>query len=193
MSFVSIVDSKPRFRPLVVAAALVVSVIALTAVSAQWYIPLWPVPVTGQTLVVLLGGAALGWRAGALAQLLYLLVGALGMPVFAEATGGVSPLFGPMATTAGYLFSFPLAAALVGRLTENRDRGFWSTLGVFVAGSGVIYAGGIIGLMVVLDIGLVEALGVGVVPFLVGDALKVILGTTIWHGSRVLVGDYQVG
>ncbi len=150
--------------------ALVVAVAALTAVSAQWRIPLWPVPVTGQTFAVLLGGAALGWRAGGAAQLLYLALGAAGLPVFTEASGGLEVLAGP---TAGYLLAFPVAAALVGRLAERRhDRRFWTMAAAFLAGSGIIYLGGVAGLMTLLGMSLAEALTVGVVPFLVGDAIK---------------------
>lgn len=148
----------------------VVAVAALTAAAAQWRIPLWPVPVTGQTFAVLLGGAALGWRAGGAAQLLYLAVGAAGVPVFTDGASGLAYLTGP---TAGYLVAFPLAAALVGRLAERRaDRRFWSMVGAFLAGSAVIYLGGVTGLVLLLDMTVPEAITAGVIPFLVGDAIK---------------------
>lgn len=174
MSYTPAVIASPVYaRSRALTAALVVSVAALTAFAAQWFIPLWPVPVTGQTLVILLGGAALGWRAGAAAQVLYLVVGALGAPVFSEASRGLDVLWGPTATTAGYLFAFPVAAALVGWLAERRhDRSFWTMVGAFAAGSAVIYLGGMTGLMMVLGVGPAEAFSLGVWPFLVGDALK---------------------
>lgn len=184
MSYAPVITARAGARSPAVTAVLVVGVAALTALAAQWYVPLWPVPVTGQTLAVLLGGAALGWRAGAAAQLLYLAVGALGMPVFTEASAGWEVLFGPAATTSGYLFAFPVAAALVGRLAEARhDRRFWTMVGAFLAGSAVIYVGGVTGLIVVLDVGLMEAMGVGVVPFLVGDALKAGLAGLLLPGA----------
>lgn len=184
MSYSPVITARVSDRSRVATAVLVVGVAALTALAAQWYVPMWPVPVTGQTLVVLLGGAALGWRAGAAAQLLYLAVGAAGMPVFTEASGGWEVLFGPGATTAGYLFAFPVAAALVGRLAQSRhDRRFWTMAGAFLAGSAVIYAGGVAGLMVVLGVSFVEALGIGVVPFLVGDALKAALAGVLLPGA----------
>lgn len=165
-------------------AALIVAVAGLTALAAQWYIPLWPVPVTGQTLVILLGGAALGWRAGAAAQVLYLAVGAAGAPVFTQASGGVDVLWGPAATTAGYLFAFPLAAALVGWLAERRhDRRFWTMVLAFVAGSAVIYVGGMLGLIAVLGLSVLEAFSVGVWPFLVGDALKAAAAGVLLPGA----------
>lgn len=184
MSYAPVITARAGVRSRVATVVLVIGVAALTALAAQWYVPLWPVPVTGQTLAVLLGGAALGWRAGAAAQLLYLAVGAAGLPVFTEASGGWQVLFGSGATTAGYLFAFPVAAALVGRLAEARhDRRFWPMVRAFLAGSAVIYAGGVTGLMLVLDLSVIEALRVGVVPFLVGDALKAALAGVLLPGA----------
>lgn len=186
----AVISARVTSRSRLATATLVVAVTALTALAAQWYIPLWPVPITGQTLVVLLGGAALGWRAGAAAQILYLVVGAAGLPVFTEASSGFDTLWGPTATTAGYLFAFPVAAALVGRLAERRhDRRFWSMVGAFLAGSAVIYLGGIVGLMVVLGIGLERALAVGVIPFLIGDAIKAAAAGILLPGAWKLTGD----
>lgn len=189
MSYSPAVIASPVIaRSRALTAALVVTVAALTAVAAQWYIPLWPVPVTGQTLVILLGGAALGWRAGAAAQVLYLVVGALGLPVFTEASSGVAVLWGPTATTAGYLFAFPVAAALVGWLAERRhDRKFWTMVAAFVAGSAVIYIGGMMGLMAVLGIGVTEAFSIGVWPFLVGDAIKAAAAGVLLPGAWKLL------
>lgn len=189
MSYAPVISSRV-VRSRLATVALVIGVAALTALAAQWYIPLWPVPVTGQTLVILLGGAALGWRAGAAAQILYLMVGAAGLRVFSEASGGVDVLIGPTATTAGYLFAFPVAAALVGRLAQARhDRRFWTMVAAFLAGSGVIYVGGVIGLMAVLGIGLGEALSVGVVPFLIGDAIKAAAAGLLLPGAWHLVRE----
>ncbi|HLU53599.1 MAG TPA: biotin transporter BioY [Acidimicrobiia bacterium] len=190
MSYAPVITARAVPRSRSATMALVVGVAALTALAAQWYFPMWPVPVTGQTLVVLLGGAALGWRAGAAAQLLYLLVGALGLPVFSDASGGIERLFGAGATTAGYLLAFPLAAALVGRLAEARhDRRFWTMVGAFLAGSAVIYTGGVLGLRLVLGMDVVEAVRVGVVPFLVGDAIKAALAGVLLPGAWRLVGE----
>src|SRR3989338_884787 len=92
---------------------------ALTAVAAQVKIPLsfTPVPITLQTLMVLLSGAMLGARYGALSQFIYLVLGAAGLPVFAGGSGGIASLFGP---TGGYLFSYPIAAFIVGYMTESK-------------------------------------------------------------------------
>jgi biotin transport system substrate-specific component len=153
-------------------AALVVGFALATGAAAQWkvYLPFTPVPITGQTMAVLLCGAVLGMRAGAASQLLYLGLGAVGLPLFADASSGVHVLVGP---TAGYLAGFVVAAAVIGRLAEARaDRRVISAVPAFALGSVVIYACGVIGLMITLGWGLSEAFAKGVVPFLVGDAIK---------------------
>ncbi|HET8738550.1 MAG TPA: biotin transporter BioY, partial [Acidimicrobiia bacterium] len=108
----------------VVSVLLVVAAAALTALAAQWriYLPFTPVPITGQTFAVLLTGAALGWKLGAAGQMLYVAAGALGAPVFSDASGGMEVLTG---ATGGYLIGFILAAGLVGWMAEHRqDRTF---------------------------------------------------------------------
>lgn len=181
MSYAPVITSRVASRSSTATVALVVAGAAVTALAAQWYVPMWPVPITGQTLAVLLVGAALGWKAGAASQLLYLAVGAAGLPVFTEASSGVGVLVGP---TAGYLLAFPLAAALVGRLAQARhDRRFWSMVGAFLAGSALIYVGGVIGLMTTIDATFGEAFRIGVVPFLVGDAIKAALAGVLLPGA----------
>ena len=155
----------------------------LTALAAQVRIPLWPVPITGSTFGVLLAGAALGWRAGGSSQLLYLALGIAGAPVFAAGGSGLATFAGP---TGGYLLAFPVAAALVGRMAEGgHDRKFWGMTTAFLAGSAVIYSGGVAGLMISLGMSLPAALSAGVYPFLVGDAMKAtaagLLMPAIWR------------
>ena len=153
----------------------------LLTVSAKLQVPMWPVPMTFQTLVVLALGVALGpWQACA-AILLYLAQGAFGLPVFA-AGGGFAYLIGP---TGGYLVGFIPAAILCGYLARlGYDRNFLTTGLAMIAGNIVIYAlglawlGGIIGYSANL-------LVVGLFPFLGGDVLKIILATAafplIWR------------
>lgn len=175
----------PRSRTTTV--AMVVAVAALTAVAAQWRIPLWPVPVTGSTLGILLGGAALGWRAGGAAQLLYLAVGAVGAPVFTDAQGGLGVFAGP---TAGYLLAYPVAAALVGWMAERQhDRRFWSMVLAFVTGSAVIYIGGVAGLIAIIGLSPADALANGVVPFLIGDGIKAAAAGILLPGAWRLTRD----
>jgi len=145
----------------------------LVALSAQIAIPLpfTPVPITAQTLAVLLGGAMLGARGGAMAMLLYLGYGVLGWPVFAGGRAGVGHLLGP---TGGYLWGFVLAAFVTGALAERGwDRQWGTALGAMGIGQVVIYLLGILGLVRFVPADRVLALGVW--PFLPGDLLKVLI------------------
>jgi biotin transport system substrate-specific component len=143
----------------------------LLAVSAQFKIPLYPVPVTGQTLVVLLIGMTYGPRLGGATVAAYLAQGAAGLPVFAGGAFGVATLFG---VTGGYLFGFLAAAIVMGMLAERgMGRAVLSTVAAMIIGNIVIYAlgAGWLGSF----IGFEKALAAGVMPFLYGDAVKIIV------------------
>lgn len=162
---------------------LVVGAAALTGVAAQIAIPLWPVPVTLQTLTVLLAGAALGPLRGGLSMGLYLVAGAAGVPWFAEQNSGLGFV------TLGYVVGFVVAATLVGWLARRgADRTFRGTIGAMVAGNLVIYAIGVPYLALALGIGLVEAIGLGMTPFLIGDALKILLAAGLLPAAWRLAG-----
>lgn len=152
--------------------------------------PLSPgVPVTLQVLGVFLAGIMLGPAWGAFSLALYLLVGAVGLPVFAGGSAGVGVLLGPLG---GYLWSYPVAAALIGlivhrgfALREYRDASTTLLVGGMVAGTLVIYAGGVLGLMAFGDYGLVGAIGVGVVAFLPVEAAKIAAAVGIVRSDAV--------
>jgi len=154
---------------------------AFTAVAAQIAIPLEPVPFTLQVLAVILTGLLLGPRYGALAMAIYLLVGAVGVPVFAGFRGGLGILLGD---TGGYLLAYPLAAALAGvaaGAVANAPRrralivGFlWGSLAL-----AVIYALGAAWLMVLAGLSPGAALVAGVLPFVVFDLIKVGLANLV--------------
>ena len=152
-------------------AALVVFGSLLLAVSAQFKIPLYPVPVTGQTLVVLLIGMTYGLRLGGITIAAYLFEGALGLPVFAGGAAGAAVLMGP---TAGYLFGFLLAAIAMGYLAERgMGRTVVSTIAAMVIGNCVVYLCGALWLANFIGFG--QAIMMGVLPFLYGDALKLVV------------------
>ncbi len=150
--------------------------VAFLALLAQVRIEVGPVPITGQTLGVLLLGAAAGARLGVATTLAYLGVGAAGLPVFTGGGAGLATLTG---TTAGYLVGFVVAAALVGALAE---RGWTATapraFAAMLLGNLVIYAFGVAWLAQLAP-DLSTAVAWGVTPFLVGDALKVALATAL--------------
>jgi biotin transport system substrate-specific component len=159
----------PRTERLVDVVLVVASSI-LTGLAAQVAIPLpWsPVPVTGQTFAVLLSGALLGTRRAFLGQLLYLIEGAAGLPVFAGGLGGVAVLLGP---TAGYLYAFPFAAALTGSLVERSwDRRFLTMFAAMLLGSVVIFALGLAWLSRFVPTS--QLLATGLLPFIPGDLVK---------------------
>lgn len=176
-------------RTKVASVLLVVAAAALTALAAQWRIdlPFTPVPITGQTLAVLLTGAALGMKLGASGQLLYVGAGMVGLPVFAGGTGGWEVASG---ATAGYLIGFVVAAGLVGYMAERRqDRTFPTMFTAFMLGSAVIYGFGVLGLMVVVEMTLVDAVVAGVVPFVIGDVIKAAAAGLLLPGAWRLLGE----
>lgn len=149
----------------------------IVAAAAQISIPLQPVPITGQTFAVLLVGMVLGSRRGALALLAYLAQGLAGLPVFAEGKFGLATVLGP---TGGYLVGFVVAAFVVGWLAERGwDRNLFTTLAAMVAGNAVIYAFGLAWLatfpFVSGLLGEAGLLTLGMIPFLLGDAIKAVL------------------
>jgi biotin transport system substrate-specific component len=142
---------------------------ALTAVGAYIHVPIGPVPIVLSTLFVLLAGLLLGSRWGLTSMGLYLLVGAIGIPVFAGGKGGFAHFFGP---TGGYLFGYVLASWITGFISE-RARGLL-ILDIFavLVGSLAIYGLGVPWLKMVTQLSWPKTLMVGVVPFLIGDAVK---------------------
>jgi biotin transport system substrate-specific component len=166
--------------------ALVVAFSLLMALSAQFVIPLpWtPVPITGQTFVVLLAGALLGSRLGALAMIAYLIEGALGLPFFRAGAGGLPYLLA--SPTTGYLLSYPLAAFITGLLAERGwDRRFLTAATAMMIGSIVILFGGWAWLARLA--GPIGAWRAGVAPFIPGDLIKVALAAATLPSGWAIV------
>ena len=163
---------------------------AVVAIAAQlsFAIPGIDLPQTGQTLAVLVVGAALGLRRGALTIVLYVLAGALGLPVFADGASGVDTILGP---SGGYLLGFLVAAAFLGwRADEGRlGRAWWVTLGSMLAAHALILGLGGAGL--VFRIGAAKAWSGGVVPFLPGAVVKSVLAALLvrWIGAHPVWGS----
>ena len=156
---------------------LVVGASLLTAAAARIALPLpWsPVPLTGQTFAVLLTGAALGARRAVLAQALYLVEGAMGLPFFAGGLGGPFVLAGP---TGGFLLAFPLAAAVTGMCAEHGwDRRFGTMLASMLLGSAVILVSGLAVLSHFLPAD--RLLAAGLLPFLPGDVIKAVAAALV--------------
>ncbi len=155
----------------------IVAFAAATAIGARVEIPHYPVPFTLQTIFVLLAGAFLGARNGAISQLLYLAVGALGAPVFSSGGGlGLVKLFGP---TGGYLLAFPVAAAMVGYLTQQFKSYPAIVVSMFV-GLLVIFASGTLHLNAFYLHDFTTAFTSGFLIFSWWDVLKLFAAATIY-------------
>ncbi|HUH16799.1 MAG TPA: biotin transporter BioY [Methylomirabilota bacterium] len=166
--------------------ALISGAAALTGVAAQIALPLpfTPVPLSLQTFTVLLAGAALGPLRGGLAMALYLTAGVMGVPWFSEQRSGWE------LASFGYIIGFVIAASLVGALARRgADRTVAGTVWLMILGNLAIYALGVPWLMGSLDVELVRALELGVVPVLIGDALKITLAAGLLPFAWRLVGS----
>ncbi|MEV4312744.1 biotin transporter BioY [Actinocrispum sp. NPDC049592] len=164
-------------------AALVVGGAVLTGLAAQVVVPVpgSPVPITGQTFGALLVGAGLGWRRGAASMLLYLVAGMAGVPWFQDGKSGW------LGVTGGYLVGFAVAATLVGLLAaRGGDRTPLRTIATMVLGNLVIYAIGVPWLMAATGMDLGTALDRGVLPFLLGDGIKILLAAGLLPGAWAL-------
>jgi biotin transport system substrate-specific component len=159
--------------------ALILSGAVLTAYAAQLVIPMWPVPITAQTLAVLLVGSVLGATRGAISLIAYFSMGALGLPVFSAAT---SLSFGP---TFGYLIGFVAAASVVGWLSERGwHKSVSGVLGSFAIANAIIYLFGLPWLAFILgNLGVANDIAAvataGLLPFIVGDVLKMMLAAAL--------------
>ncbi|HVA86157.1 MAG TPA: biotin transporter BioY [Candidatus Saccharimonadales bacterium] len=162
---------------------LIVAGATLIALTANYSVPVpgSPVPITGQTFSVLLVGGALGFRRGLLATALYVVLGFF-LPVYAQHDSGIATIAtihgGSIAlgATGGYLVGFIVAGGLVGRLAElGWDRRLVGAVAAMAIGNVLIYVVGIPWLMAAAHLGLADALQAGLRPFLVGDAIKLLL------------------
>jgi biotin transport system substrate-specific component len=176
-------------RKLITDFALVFLGITLTAVAAQLQIPASPVPFTFQTLTVLLIGATYGKARASITMLGYVLLGALGLPIFAGGAAGVEKLFG---ATGGFLVGFIVAAYLTGYLAELN----WSSKSLkmfasFVLGSVVIYLIGIPVLSLVAFASDLTAATLFMLPYMIWDAVKAVLAAAIVPGAFVLVNKIK--
>ena len=162
---------------------LVISFSLMTALAAQVVIPIGPVPITGQTFAVLLTGALLGSRLGAMALIAYLIEGASGLPFFQGGTGGLLVFLGP---TGGYLVAFPAAAFITGAFAEHGwDKRFLSAAAAMAIGSVLILLSGWAWLSQFMPAAV--AFKVGVMKFLIGDIVKIILAAAVLPSGWALL------
>jgi len=163
--------------------SLVVAFSLLTALAAQIAIPIGPVPITGQTFAVLLTGALLGSRLGAMAMIVYLAEGASGLPFFYGGHGGISHILG---ATGGYLVAFPAAAFVTGAFAENGwDKRFPAAVVAMAVGSAIIIFVGWAWLSQFMAPAV--AFHAGVRPFIIGDIVKIFLAAAVLPSGWLLL------
>jgi biotin transport system substrate-specific component len=167
---------------LIVIGALLIYLTARVAFP----VPGSPIPVTGQTFGVLLVGGALGFRRGLSAVALYVLIGLIGLPFFAEGKGGLGVILG---ASGGYLIGFIIAGAVVGRLAElGWDRRLIGAVVAMLIGNLIIYLVGVPWLMAVAHLDLQAGIAKGLIPFVVGDAVKLALAAAAFPVAWWIVG-----
>ena len=185
MNYIDILQSERTISSKATNIIVILLASWLIGVSAQSSIvlPFSPVPITGQTIIILLIGVLLGKARGTAAVGLYILQGAAGLPVFAGGKSGLLTLVGP---TGGYLVGFLVAVYVVGILSELRHNNsvIYTVLSLII-GNIIIYAFGLIWL--VRFVGEAQALSLGFFPFLVGDILKIFIGVLILTGSQKIL------
>ncbi len=177
-----------RVSPLVRHAGLVAAGIALLVLAARIAIPIpgTPVPFVLTNFGVLVVGGSLGLRRGAFAALGYVLLGVVGLPVFAEGHAGFAVLLG---ARGGYLLGFIAAAALVGRLAElGWDRRFGGAIGATLLGTAVIYLIGVPWLALTTGMPLGDAVVKGLEPFVLADAAKLAAAAILFPATWWVVG-----
>ncbi len=160
----------------------------LMAAGAFIHIPIGPVPIVLTNLFVLLSGLLLGARWGLASAALYLLVGAMGFPVFSGGRGGLAHLFGP---TGGYLFGYVLSAGVTGFIQERFRRSIKGGVAAVIFGALVIYGLGVPWLKAITQMSWHKAWMAGMVPFLPGDALKAAAAFILFRSVRPLM-DRQI-
>ena len=156
--------------------------VCITAASAQFAVrlPFTPVPVTMQTLFVVLAGVTLGERDGFYAMLAYVAIGFAGAPVFAEFSGGPHVLLGP---TGGYLVAFPAAALLAGHVSSGLGGGRMAALAASLCGIALVLTGGASYLALISGLSFYRAAALAVVPFVAGEAVKALVASGL-AGAR---------
>lgn len=154
---------------------LIAIMTAITCVLAPLSMPIGPVPISLTNLVIYISVVLIGWKKATLSYLVYLLIGLVGLPVFSGFTGGAGKLLGP---TGGYLIGFIFMAIISGIFIEKFDNKILWAFGMLL-GTIITYAFGTLWLARQMDIGLIEALYIGVIPFVIGDIIKIIIAIVI--------------
>ena len=149
---------------------------AVICILAPFSLPIGPVPISFTNLAIYIALYVLGMKRGTISYLIYLLIGLVGVPVFSGFTGGPQKLFGP---TGGYLIGFIFLALIMGFALDHFDRKLVPTIIGMIIGMAVCYAFGTVWLAKLLSLSFKEGLMMGVIPYLPGDAAKIIIAAIV--------------
>lgn len=159
---------------------------ALICVCAPWSIPIGPVPISLATFAVYLAAAILGWKKGCIAVIIYVLLGAVGIPVFSGFSGGVQKI---VSMTGGYIVGYIPCALITGLFADKISKAWSYALGMIV-GTAALYVLGTAWFIILAECTLAYALTVCVVPFLFGDAIKIVCAALLTAELRPVVGKF---
>lgn len=157
---------------------------AIICVISPFKIPIGEVPITLATFAIYIAASVLNWKYGTLAVIIYILIGMVGLPVFSGFVGGVQRLVGP---TGGFLIGYIPCALIIGLIVDKSESKKWLYPVAMVAGTAVLYACGTAWFMISLKYSLIAALMACVVPFLIFDAVKIILASVIAPRMRMML------
>lgn len=160
---------------------------AIIAALAQLSIPIGTVPITLQTLAIGLVATLFKPREATLSALLYLLLGVIGLPVFAGGGGGFQLFLSP---SAGYLLAYPLFAFVTSYLTSKKTQSIWSLFLAFILGDSLVFVFGVISLHVLGQFSWVNAISIGVLPFIIPDLLKGLIVSLVTNPIRRALGNH---
>jgi biotin transport system substrate-specific component len=186
-TFSDLIATRSRAGRIAVGIGLAVAFAGLTVVGANIVIPIQPVPITLQTLFVLLAGASIGRGWGTFSQALYVGLGAAGLPVFAGGASGAGLLAGP---TGGYLIAFLIAPFVVSALLRVSTRLAWQ-VAAFTLATLLILALGVAHLTLFYTHNIGQALTVGALPFLPGAVFKIVAAVSIYRSTQALISHYR--
>lgn len=154
---------------------------AIICIAAPWSIPVGAIPLSLATLAVYVAASVMDWKHGTLAVLIYILIGAVGVPVFASFTGGVQKIAG---VTGGFIIGYLPCAFITGIIVDRLENKKWAYPVAMLAGTAACYLCGTAWYMLQTGTGLLAALAVCVVPFLIGDAVKIVAASALAYPLR---------
>lgn len=157
---------------------------AIICVIAPFVIPIGPIPLSLATFAIYIAASILDWKYGTLAVIVYILIGAAGLPVFSGFSGGFLKIAGP---TGGFIVGYIVCALIIGLIVDRNEKNKWAYPVAMIIGTALLFACGMAWFMYLTKTTLLGALTVCVIPFLIGDALKIILASVIAPKLRVLL------